>query len=91
MRYFQPYNIITPKFGGASAPPSTYLSTALGVHLSYKYCNFFTCRHTWTRYTECYRKHTFKETVWMTSVITCTNTLETMLTVVKLGYFVLLG
>jgi len=23
------YNIITPKFGGASAPPSTYLSTVL--------------------------------------------------------------
>jgi len=30
MRYVQKYNIITPKFGGASAPPSTYLSTALG-------------------------------------------------------------
>jgi len=29
MKYVQKYNIITPKFGGASAPPSTYLSTAL--------------------------------------------------------------
>jgi len=28
MKYVQKYNIITPKFGGAS-PPSTYLSTAL--------------------------------------------------------------
>jgi len=29
MKYVQKYNIITPKFGSASAPPSTYLSTAL--------------------------------------------------------------
>jgi len=29
MKYVQKYNIITPKFGGASAPPRTYLSTAL--------------------------------------------------------------
>jgi len=29
MKYVQKYNIITPEFGGASAPPSTYLSTAL--------------------------------------------------------------
>ena len=29
MKYVQKYNIITPKFWGASAPPSTYLSTAL--------------------------------------------------------------
>ena len=51
MKYVQKYNIITPKFGGASAPPSTYLSTALQVagvwrsHWCLYHLWLYTCMH----------------------------------------------
>jgi len=41
VKYVQKYNIITSKFGGAEAAPSTYLSTALTTIVlpSLDYCD----------------------------------------------------
>ena len=33
MKYVQKYNIITPKYGGASAPPKHLLVYSLGMHV----------------------------------------------------------